>query len=211
MARQGSSEGAQAVLNRVASAIAQARDLIALKQADLVASRLGVAQVSAPLAVGDQVFVQREAARDPTVDDAGVTKLLPRFIGPFPVEQVLGPATVRLLLPPHIKCHPVFNVEHLKRAVESPPEFAQRKAVEPGPVAQDGRGHDLFEVEQILDKKYLRRKLLYLVRWVGYDELSWEPATALKAPRVKLLIKEFLERYQPPRSTRVMRQRVVPG
>ena len=204
-------QGAQAVVDRVASAISHARDQIALKQADTVAQKLGGASVSKPLVIGDQVFVKREAARDPTVDDAGVAKLLPRFIGPFRVEQVLGPATVRLLLPPQIKCHPVFNVEHLKRAVESPPEFAERKKPAPGPVARDGRGHELFEVEEIVDKKYLRRKLLYLVRWTGYDELSWEPASSLNAPRVKVLVSEFLQRYQPPRSKRIMRQRVGPG
>uniref|UniRef100_A0AC34F410 Chromo domain-containing protein n=1 Tax=Panagrolaimus sp. ES5 TaxID=591445 RepID=A0AC34F410_9BILA len=34
-----------------------------------------------------------------------------------------------------------------------------------------------FEVEKILDKKGSGRSLQYLVKWKGYDETTWEPAT----------------------------------
>ena len=36
-----------------------------------------------------------------------------------------------------------------------------------------------FEVDSILDSRFRRRKLHYLVDWVGYDESerTWEPAT----------------------------------
>jgi hypothetical protein len=182
-----------------------ARDKLSLAQADGVARHLDGAVVSPPFDVGDLVLVDREAARDPNSADAGVSKLSSRFIGPFPVEQVLGPATYRLTLPARLRCHPTFNVSKLKRFVSN--EFEGRVAAEPAAVAVDGQGRELFEVERVLDKKWLRGKLLYLVEWTGYAEPSWEPAANLKAARVVEMVKEFEERYQPPRGKRVMRQR----
>ena len=199
------SSGAAQVLEKVSSAIQQVRDKLAIGQADVVSQRLKGRVVSEQWKVGDKVYVKREAMRDPTVDDAGVAKLLPRFVGPFVIQQVRGPATYQLLLPPHIKCHDVFNVEKLKKAVGN--DFAGREEAAPGPVAQDAAGNELFEVEAIVDSKFLRGKRFYLVEWTGYRELSWEPASALRAKRVRGLIKEFEAKYQPPRSSRVMRQR----
>ena len=69
------------------------------------------------------------------------------------------------------------------------------------------RDSDVFEVERVLDKKWLRGKLLYLVEWTGYEEPSWEPVGALGAARVREMIKHFEERYQPPRGKRALRQR----
>jgi len=176
-----------AFVDRVRSVIVAARDKLALEQADVVARGLGESIVSQPFAVGERVLVAREAMRDPNSADAGVPKLSPRFVGPFKVSKVLGPATYRLELPARIRCHNVFNVSKLKKFVDSEAEFADREAEEPGPVGQDAQGHDIFEVERVLDKKWLRRKLWYLVEWTGYDERSWEPASRLSGAEVQQL------------------------
>ena len=93
-----------------------------------------------PFAVGDLVLAQvtRAALRDPNVQDAGVPKLGPRFLGPFPISEVLGPATYRLELPARIRCHRVFNVSKLKAFVAN--TLGGREPVEPGPVDQDEQG-----------------------------------------------------------------------
>ena len=46
----------------------------------------------------------------------------------------------------------------------------------PLPIQVDGLLE--FEVNSILDSRFRRRKLQYLVDWVGYDvsERTWEPA-----------------------------------
>ena len=102
----------------------------------------------------------------------------------------------------------MFNVSKLKPFI--PNEFQKvegREVEEPGAVGLDKQGHDIYEVERVVDKKYLRGKLWYLVEWTGYTEPSWEPAGALKATRVLDIIKSFEERYQPARGKRVTRQR----
>jgi len=208
--RKGGQYSPQAVVDTVAASLRQVQDRLVDKQAEWVGRDVGDRGLSAPFVVGDKVFVKREVLRDATVDDAGVSKLLPRFVGPFVVEKVMGPATYKLLLPPAMKCHPVFNVDKLKRAVNNPQEFGDRGRQEPGPVAMDSAGNQLFEVERILDKKFLRGKVYFLVEWTGYSGSSWEPVAALQAPGVRKLIREFNARYQPPRSERQLRQRRNP-
>jgi hypothetical protein len=41
-----------------------------------------------------------------------------------------------------------------------------------------------YEVEEILDMKTENGRLHYLLKWKGYDEPNWEPATNVTAPLV---------------------------
>ena len=70
--------------------------------------------------------------------------------------------------------HPVFHVSLLEPHV--PNTFPGRVVEVPLPIQVDGLPE--FEVNSILDSRFRRRKLQYLVDWVGYDESerSWEPA-----------------------------------
>ena len=75
-----------------------------------------------------------------------------------------------------MKCHPVFHVSLLEPAAHDP--LAGQKQPAPPPIIVDDNVE--FEVEEILYSKLVRKTLKYLVRWVGYDELTWEPAKLLK-------------------------------
>ena len=104
------------------------------------------------------------------------------WIGPFKVLQVLSPTTVKLELPSTIRVNPVFNVSVLKPyevPVDEPDdELSEEPAVmedlPPSPII-DQDGHERFIVEKVLKHKFLRKKTLFLVKWLGYEEPTWEP------------------------------------
>src|SRR6266496_5560260 len=92
--------------------------------------------------------------------------------------------------------HPVFHVSMLEPHTVS--SIPNRTDPPPAPVEVDG---DLeYEIAEVLDTKIDKRrrcKLLYLVKWLGYEgtdeETSWLPADELThAPD---LVEEFHRRY----------------
>ena len=64
-----------------------------------------------------------------------------------------------------MKIHPVFHVNLLEPHVAN--TFWGRVMEVPLPIQVDGFPE--FEVNSILDSKFRRGKLFYLVDWVGYD------------------------------------------
>ena len=105
------------------------------------------------------------------------SKLDVRRLGPYPIIGPIGRSAFKLLLPPSMKIHPVFHVSLLELHVAN--TFPGRVVPPPLPTQVDGLPE--FEVNKILDSKFRRRKLFYLVDWVGYNqsEQSWEPAANL--------------------------------
>jgi hypothetical protein len=60
--------------------------------------------------VGDQVFIRIRPNKS-TIRFRKGTKLSPRFIGLFGIQEKIGPVAYRLILPPHLhKTHNVFHV-----------------------------------------------------------------------------------------------------
>jgi hypothetical protein len=120
------------------------------------------------------------------------SKLSSRNIGPFPIKRVLGPVTVELDLPPTMKIHPVFHVSLITPHVANTiPHRVQRP---PHPVFTDNDPSltPHYLVNAILDSRYYRSKLQYLIDWKGYTpaERSWEPADVI-ALDVPGLVAEF--------------------
>ena len=75
-----------------------------------------------------------------------------------------------------MKFHPVYHVSLLEPAASDP--LTGHKQPPPPPIIVDENPE--WEVEEILHSKLVRRTLKYLVKWVGYDEITWEPAELLK-------------------------------
>ena len=44
----------------------------------------------------------------------------------------------------------------------------------PSPII-DQDSHERFIVEKVLKHKFVRKKTLFLVKWLGYQEPTWEP------------------------------------
>ena len=102
------------------------------------------------------------------------SKLDVRRLGPFVIIKKVGFFAFRLELPPSMKIHLVFHISLLEPHVAN--LFPGRVVEVPLPIQVDGLPE--FEVNSILDSRFRRRKLQYLVDWVGYDdsERTWESA-----------------------------------
>ena len=99
-------------------------------------------------------------------------KLAERRSGPFEITEEIGTHAFRLKLPLSWKgVHPVFHVSKLYPYHEDPekPNFP-----EPPPDVIEGVPE--YEVEEILQSRFNRTRLQYLVKWKGYpdSENSWE-------------------------------------
>ena len=119
------------------------------------------------------------------------SKLDVRRLGPFVLLGPIGKSAYKLLLPPSMHIHPVFHVSLLEPHVAN--TFPGRVVDVPLPIQVDGLPE--FEVNSVLDSKFRRRKLFYLVDWVGYDasERTWEPAANLS--HATLAVQSFHDHF----------------
>ena len=121
-------------------------------------------------------------------------KLAPGFIGPYPIERIIGPAAVRLKPPPNLRrIHPTFHVSRVKPFVLS----QLCPAPKPPPPPRIIDGSETFTVHQLLDVRRRGRGLQFLVDWEGYgpEERCWVPGRDILD---RSLIKDFLEKHPVP-------------
>ena len=116
-------------------------------------------------------------------------KLLPRFIGPFPIVQEVSSVAFRIRLPKTLRVHDVFHVSMLK-------PYKEGGTVQPPPLPEIIDGEEEYEVEAVLahrERKLRGRKTAreYLEKWTGYQDIhnTWEPEDNLEHAR------EALQRY----------------
>jgi len=94
-------------------------------------------------------------------------KLSHRRLGPFEIESQVGLSAYHLKLPHGMRqLHPVFNVVKLSAAPEDP--ILGRKPQAPPPsIVIDGK--EEWEVEEILNSRWYRRRFQFLVKWKGFS------------------------------------------
>ena len=131
--------------------------------------------------VGDKVLLNTKNVR---WRSPGAPKLMPRFVGPFVVSEVIGKVAYRLDLPVVMKMHPVFHVSLLQ-------EWHPAGNLQPPPPRFVLSGEQVYTVDRILDHRlghHGRRKHLneFLIRWEGYgpEHDSWEPEANLLDPNL---------------------------
>jgi len=119
---------------------------------------------------GDQVYLD--------VSDIKTTRLSPKLsyrrLGPFEIECQVEPSAYYLKLSHEMRqLHPVFNVVKLSAALEDPILGRKPQALPP-PIVIDGE--EEWEVEEILNSCWHRRRFQFLVKWKGFsrEHNSWE-------------------------------------
>ena len=131
--------------------------------------------------VGDQVFIRIRPNKS-TIRFGKGTKLSPQFIGPFRVQEKIGPIAYRLILPPHLhKTHNVFHVSILCHYVANESHKLNWKELQVSDV-----GTLMVEPLRILDRRVrqLGNCLVDQVK-VQWDKYSlgfatWEDAERLR-------------------------------
>uniref|UniRef100_A0A8C5MZ57 Chromo domain-containing protein n=1 Tax=Leptobrachium leishanense TaxID=445787 RepID=A0A8C5MZ57_9ANUR len=106
-------------------------------------------------------------------------KLAPRFIGPYRVLRRFNPVSYALELPKSLRIPNSFHTSLLK------PLVCNRYTTpvnQPPPVQVQGQ--EEYEVQALIDSRWSRGGLQYLVHWKGYgpEERSWVAASDVHAP-----------------------------
>jgi len=89
--------------------------------------------------------------------------LTERFVGPYKIKKIVSTNAVKLELPSMIKIHPVVNVSRIRRYIGQV-EGQRKEQLLPVII----EGEEEWEVERILNKRRVRGKDKYLVRWKGF-------------------------------------------
>jgi RNase H-like domain found in reverse transcriptase/Integrase zinc binding domain/Chromo (CHRromatin Organisation MOdifier) domain len=155
--------------------------------------------------VGEQVYLSTEKLNI----TSGVSKLNPKFIGPFSISKVINPVAVQLQLPPHFKIHNSFHVSRIKR-VKTTDRFPNRPTLEkPPPVIQaDNDKESEWEIEKIVEKRRNRGRVEYLVKWKGYDSHDNQWLTVSRLANARDAIREFEESLTSARLNAISSDRV---
>ena len=113
-------------------------------------------------------------------------KLTEHFVGPYNVKGIVSSNTVELELPKSIRIHPMVNISRVQLYK---PQVEGQKKTPPKPVIIERE--EEFKVEKIINKRTIRGKEKFLVRWKGYmvEEDTWENRENLE--NTKELVEEF--------------------
>jgi len=175
-------------MKRMRTAIEEAKSMICKAQDDMKKyydQRRTPAPVFKP---SDKVFLDALDIRT----TCPLQKLSHQRLDPFVVERQIGPMAYRLRLLHRMKqLHPVFNIVKLTPAPDDP-ITGQKTEDHLPPIVIDGEPE--WEVEEILDSHWHRRRFQYLIKWkgYGYEHNSWESASKVSAPE---LTAEFYRKH----------------
>jgi len=117
-------------------------------------------------------------------------KLTKCFVGPYKVKGVVSSNVIELELPKSIKIHPVVNISQV--CLYKPQIEGQKKIPLKLVIIE---GEEEFKVKKILNKRVVREKKKFLVRWKRYiaEEDTWESRENLE--NAKELVNEFERKY----------------
>jgi len=116
--------------------------------------------------VGDLVMLSTKDLKYQMVGRR-MEKLTERFVGPYRIKKIVSSNAIELELPSTVKIHPVVNVSRIHRYVG---QVERQKKEQLLPMIIEGE--EEWEVERILNKRWVREKDKYLVCWKGFTAES---------------------------------------
>ena len=128
-----------------------------------------------PLGVGDLVYL---STADLNLPKGRANKLLPKFIGPYPIEAAWpDTSTYTLTLPPELvnrRIHPKFHVSRLRPHIKNDDARFPNREIN---TYYDFGGDPNTEwyVDTIIGHQWSKEKLLLHVKW-RLGDVTWEPA-----------------------------------
>lgn len=148
--------------------------------------------------VGDMVMLSTDNISLPS--DPG-KKLRPRYIGPYPVVDIINPVSVKLGLPSSMAIHPVFHVSYLKPVpVNGWHDVASHTAADPSthvPVIRSV--HAIIQHDTRVNRG--QHQPVYLVRWADAPlwDATWETEEDIVAldPMSVSLLSKYKSVYLP--------------
>jgi len=180
--RQNSSglETVNEFMERMRTAIKEAKSTIRKAQDDMKRYYDRQRTPAPVFKPGDKVFLDASDIQTTRPSQ----KLSHQQLGPFVVEWRIRPMAYHLKLPHRMKqLHPMFNMVKLTPA---PDDLITGRKTEdhPPPIVIDGEAE--WEVEEILNSHWHRRRFQYLIKWKGYDREHnpWESASEVSAPEL---------------------------
>eukprot|EP00775_Hariotina_reticulata_P004793 gene4792-biopygen6544 len=155
---------ADALVTHISDIVARAKKRLQAA-ADRVKHYADAHRADHSFTVGQQVLLSTKFL---TLKLPGENKLLPKYVGPFTIQQAIGAVSYKLDLPACMKCHPVFHASLLK-----PYHKDGRYQPPPLPFEIDEEEGLWYEVDAVLQHRLLKRGrrhvLQYLVSFKGYD------------------------------------------
>src|SRR6266487_6731015 len=129
--------------------------------------------------IGDKVLLSTRNIEMPVDKQRSTRKLSPRYCGLYTIIEKISPLVYKLELPTTLRIHPVFYISMLKTYHEDVSEFERQTL--PSPI-ENVLQQDEYEVEDVLDKRTIRKKMQYLIKWKGYSlhDATWEPREHLE-------------------------------
>lgn len=132
------------------------RQQVQLKEGDLVYvdSRVMSSELGQP---------DYDPGRDPNRN-----KLLPKWYGPFPVEERIGENAYRVALPHRYLArgrHATFNVDQLKYSLDVPEIFRGREIAKSAPRLYDEDGERVYVIRALLDQRRRGGRKQYFCSW----------------------------------------------
>ena len=113
------------------------------------------------LSKGSMVYLRlHQGYKIPSV---GNHKLHQQRVGPFQILEKVEMLAYRLELPPVINIHPVISIAQLEPTSATEDPYQRPRNINPPHVVETED-----EIEVLLNKREVRRKTQYLIKWKGY-------------------------------------------